>query len=722
MLLRGLCVVGLAAVAAACQGTDDGTPELRDQKGADVQTYLDMLPGALVVDADAAGVPNFLTGELARVAVKADPNDVDLRNALEDVAPVFLANPSDLVLKKAYTDNIGDQHFRFRQTKNGLDVIRGELILHVRNGVVVAVNGSAKDDPSAPAEAEIDAADAIAIARDNASTLVDAAAGADAPLAYYLGDRKLDLVYVVDVTGVQADSTPVHDKVLVNAIDGSIVDRMHLVHTALNREMHNLNHGSALPGPLARTEGQAATGESSVDQNYDLLGWTYNCYKNLFARDSYNNAGAKMISSVHYSTNYCNAYWNSTQMVYGDGNSAQGCGNLALSMDVTAHELTHAVTENESNLTYSGESGGLNESMSDVFGNVCELYRAGGSSTATTLGTPSANTWLVGEDVLAPYLRKMSDPAADGSSLDFWTSSAGSVDVHYSSGIQNLAFYLLSQGGTHPRGKSTVNVTGIGINSAAKIFYKANADYMTASTNFAGAKTATEQAATALGLSTASVTAAWAAVGVGSTTPPTTTPLTNGVPVSNISGTTGNQKFYSLVVPSGQTSLTFTTAGGSGDVDLYVKLGSQPSTTSYNCKSESATTVETCTIANPTAGTWYVLLSAYATYSGVTLTGTYSASGGTCTGATLQDGVPISNISGATGSSQTWKMCVPAGKSTLTFNISGGTGDADMYDCRPYLTGNAETCTFNSPSGGAWYVRLKGYTTYSGVTLKGDYP
>ena len=113
-------------------------------------------------------------------------------------------------------------------------------------------------------------------------------------------------------------------------------------------------------------------------------------------------------------------------------------------------------------------------------------------------------------------LRYMYDPAKDGASLDYWTSSAGSVDVHYSSGIANLAFTLLSKGGTHPRGKSTTVVPAIGVQKAGAIFYKANTDYMTASTNYAQAKTYTEQAATALygagSAELAAVTATWTAV------------------------------------------------------------------------------------------------------------------------------------------------------------------------------------------------------------------
>src|SRR6185437_13664867 len=109
------------------------------------------------------------------------------------------------------------------------------------------------------------------------------------------------------------------------------------------------------------------------------------------------------------------------------------------------------------------------------------------------------NTWLVGEDIITGGLRMMCDPAADGASKDYWTSSVGSVDVHYSSGIGNLAFCLMSKGGTHPRGKSTVNVPGIGMDKAIRIFYKANADILTSSAKYANVRTATEQAAQQLG-------------------------------------------------------------------------------------------------------------------------------------------------------------------------------------------------------------------------------
>jgi vibriolysin len=628
-LLRG---VGLAclAITAACGNVGDGSEEDSVPPGGGHETEIEALPGAHVVTVDSRGIPSFLAGDLGAVEAKSDPHEVDLGRSLEVIAPVFNASPEGLVLKKAQSDNIGDQHFRYRQVKNGREVLGGEIVVHVRKGVIYAANGRARDDLDAPLSPVIDTSAAIGAAldaskvkhHDDSDDSLDSELHASeaAPLVYRLGNDRMDLVYKVEVQGVRADQTPFRDSVLINAIDGSVVGRLPHIHTAKSRTLYNLNHATVLPGTLARTEGQAANADSIINDNYDRLGTTYDCYSVLFGRDSYNGAGATMKSSVHYSTNYVNAYWDGTQMVYGDGDGVDA-SNLARSMDVTAHELTHAVTENESNLDYEGESGGLNESLSDIFGNTCEWYRDG--------QVVSANTWKVGEDVWTPAtagdaLRYMNDPVLDGDSLDFWTSSAGTVDVHYSSGIPNLVFYLLSQGGLHPRGKSTINVTGIGIAKAAQIFYRANRDILTSTSDFAAAKAATEQAAVQLGYTAAeqaSVTAAWKAVGVGIPAPPPVA-LTNGVPVTGIG--TSTQVFYSLAVPAGATGLSFTISGGTGDADLYVRFGSSPTLTAYDCRPYIGGSAETCTISAAQAGTYYVMLNAFATFSGVKLTGSYT--------------------------------------------------------------------------------------------------
>jgi vibriolysin len=627
-LFRGLSLVSLVALGA-CVSSGEGEPDVQGELIPKVE--IEALPGAHVVDVDEAGIPRFLTGELGVVEVKANPKDVDLGPVMEAIAPVFHASPEGLVLRKAQSDMIGDQHFRFRQVKNGREVIGGELLIHLREGVVYAANGSARDDLDAPVTAKIDKNEAIVTAvaavKSEHGVLEAAEMDDEAPLAYHLGESRMNLVYKVEVEGVRADRTPVRDSVLINAVDGSVVARLPHIHTVKNRKLHTANNGTTLPGTLKRVEGEAAVADAIVNTNYDLLGTVWDCYNALFQRDSYNANGAQMISTVHFDVNYVNAFWDGTQMVYGDGNGVDA-NNLAESMDVTAHELTHAVTENESNLVYQGESGGLNEAMSDVFGNVCEWYRDG--------QVVSANTWKVGEDVWTPgtagdALRYMNDPKLDGGSLDYWTSAAGSVDVHYSSGIANLAFYLLSQGGTHPRGASSINVTGIGIAKAAQIFYRANRDLMTASSTFAQARTATEQAAAQLGYTAAeqaAVTAAWQAVGVGPLPPPVPVALTNGTALTGLTAAKNIQKFYTLTVPAGATNLNFTTSGGTGDVDLYVRFGTTPTTAVYDCRPFATGNNETCTITNIQAGTYHVMLNAFAAYSGLSLLGSFTAPGG----------------------------------------------------------------------------------------------
>ncbi|MBJ6761625.1 pre-peptidase C-terminal domain-containing protein, partial [Myxococcaceae bacterium JPH2] len=267
---------------------------------------------------------------------------------------------------------------------------------------------------------------------------------------------------------------------------------------------------------------------------------------------------------------------------------------------------------------------------------------------------------------------------------------------------------------------------------AGAIWYKANTDLYSAGTTYLQAKTWTIQAAVDLGYDQATqdaVKAAWEAVGVGGVVvPPVTTPLTNGVGVS-AADSSGNNKFFSLVVPAGQTSLKFVITGGTGDADLYVRFGSAPDASTYDCRPYASGNEETCTITNIQAGTYYVMLNAYSTYSGVTLTGTY----GQIVGNVLVNGVPVLLANGASGSTVNYTMAVPANLQSV-FTISGGTGDADLYvrygaapttttyDCRPYASGNNETCTIPAKaSAGTVYVMVRGYSAYSGVSLKGAY-
>ena len=711
----------------------------------DIADALAALPDAQVLMHAPDGMPTYVVGELAKVgdmqiddAIAADSV---LRPQLGPVLKVFRLTTNDLALRKMNVDDEGHRHFRYVQKHDGVEIVGADLVVHVDvKGAVYGVNGSARGDLASDL-GSTPISQSAAAARVNGDGRFAGLAITGTRTAWLQTiDGEFFKTYETIVEGTRGQD-PARDKVYVDIDSGNIVAIYPQIHFAENRKVYSANNGTTLPGTLKRSEGQAATADIDVNAAYDNTGAAYEAYKNFWNRDSYDNAGAQLTSTVHYSSNYCNAFWNGTQMVYGDGSASQNCGPLARSLDVTAHELTHAVTERESALVYSGEPGGMNEAMSDIFGAFVEAWVDGGKNGTLQI---SNDTWLVGEDILPPALRYMCDPAADGASKDFWTSSVGSVDVHYSSGIGNLAFCLLSKGGTHPQGKSTTNVPSVGMDKAIRIFYKAQVDILTSSAKYATVRIATEQAATALGYDQATkdaVGCAWAAVGVGTaptscggTTPPPPPPsdgvLTNGVAVTNISGATGTDQFWSITVPSGQTSLVFNISGGTGDADMYVQSGTKPTTTSYACRPYLNGNTETCSFSPPAAGTYYVMLRGYSAYSGVSLKATYSATTGG--DPYLSNGVAVTSLGGASGSAKYWRVAPGAGK-TLTVKISGGSGDADMYtrfgsrpttstySCRPYLNGNTETCTQTNTQAGDYYVMLRGYSAYSGVTLIASY-
>ena len=753
-------LLATAAIAGCDANVDGWVKQDPDTPPDDVARALEALPNATVLDWTKDHLPTYVVGEMARIgAMNSDDaatSEAALRPFIAPVVKPFRLTPDMMKLHDMSIDDQGDRHFRYQQTFNGLPVIGGDMIVHVDvKGSIYAVNGTARGDISNSLGAgNLSIANAMTkIASDirfmgmqtsNINTVY-----------IETDDGVMHKAYETTVTG-QRGLDPVRDKVYVDLDSGAIVADYPQIFFAESRKVYSAGNGTSLPGTLKRSEGQAATSDTDVNGAYDGTGNTWAAYHEHFGRDSYDNAGAALISTVHYDQNYCNAYWDgSTQMVYGDGDPSSNCAPLARAQDVTGHELTHAVTQFTSGLNYSGESGGMNESMSDIFGAFVETWVKSGSNGTLT---PDSNTWLVGEDVIPPALRWMCDPAKDGQSADYYSSSIGNLDVHYSSGLGNLAFCLLSQGGTHPRGKSNIPVPGIGMDKAIRIMYQAQTHILTSTSKYANERTAMQQAAQQLGYDQATqdaVGCAWAAVGVG-TAPSTcgggggggsgsgsgsggggggggTGVLTNGVAVTGISGATGSDQYWTLAVPAGQSTLTFTTSGGTGDVDLYVQVGTQPTKSSYTCRPYINGNAETCTITNPAAGTWYVMLDGYAAYSGVSLKGTYSSSGGGGGGDPyLTNGVAVTGISGSTSQNQYWRITTPAGKK-LTVKISGGTGDADLYtrfasrpttstySCRPYYVGNNESCTTSSTQAGDYYVMIRGYQAFTGVSLVASY-
>ncbi|OGX80625.1 bacillolysin [Exiguobacterium sp. SH31] len=213
---------------------------------------------------------------------------------------------------------------------------------------------------------------------------------------------------------------------------------------------------------------------------------TYDFFKNTYGRNSYDNNGAALNSTVHYSRSYNNAFWDGSKMVYGDGDG-QTFTYLSGALDVVAHELSHAVTEYTAGLIYQNESGAINEAVSDIFGTVAE-YSVG-----------SNFDWLVGEDIYTPgvagdALRSMSNPAAYGDPDHYSVRYTGTQDnggVHINSGIVNKAAYLLGNGGSH----YGVSVQGVGVMEMGDIYYRALTVYLTPTSNFSSLRQAVVQSA-----------------------------------------------------------------------------------------------------------------------------------------------------------------------------------------------------------------------------------
>ncbi|BFI96867.1 MAG: M4 family metallopeptidase [Rhodanobacter sp.] len=421
--------------------------------------------------------------------------------------------------------------------------------------------------------------------------------------------------------------------------------------------------------------------------------------------------------NVHYKSNYENAFWDGSAMNFGDGAS-----NFypLVSLDVTSHEISHGFTEQNSNLEYSGQSGGMNEAFSDIAGEAAEFYDRGHAD------------FLVGADIvktsagLGDALRYMCNPTQDGGSIDNAANYTSSLDVHYSSGVYNKAFCVLAK------------TSGWDVKKAFQSFALANKSYWTATATFNSGACGVESAATDLGYNANDVVAAFTAVGVtcpgtgGGGTGGGATELQNNVGVGGVSGAAGADTDFFVNVPAGASNLVMSISGGSGDADLYTKFGSAPTTSSYDCRPYKAGNSESCTVASPSAGKYYIKVHGYSAYSGVTVKASWST-GGTSGGGSggLQNGVPVTGLAAAQGKTLSYTVTVPSG-SNLTIATSGGSGDVDLYvkkgsapttssyDCRPYKTGNSESCSFSNASG-TYYILLQGYAAFSGVSLKASW-
>lgn len=219
------------------------------------------------------------------------------------------------------------------------------------------------------------------------------------------------------------------------------------------RTIYDTHHQWHLPGKVVRTEGQSPVEDPAVNEAYDGLGATFTFYLTTYQRNSVDNNGLPLRATVHYGTQYDNAFWNGSQMVFGDGDG-QLFNRFTIALDVIAHELTHGVTQTDANLIYQDQSGALNESISDVFGSLVKQFILG--------QTADEADWLIGkglftENVQGVALRSLAEPgtAYDDPVLgkdpqpshmkDYNTTPDDNGGVHINSGIPNHAFYLVAK-------------------------------------------------------------------------------------------------------------------------------------------------------------------------------------------------------------------------------------------------------------------------------------
>lgn len=474
-------------------------------------------------------------------------------------------SPTDFDVISMNRDELGLVHTKVQQRYRGIPVFGGEAIVHLdRNGELYDVTNDVAaevDEARISTEPRISADEAIQKAisyegcegcgpsKDVAPELVIYAPKSDLQakescqttpkLAYKIQFEQIDVrkegdeprmpVYFIDAENGEFVSS--YDNIQTQSVTntGSSLYSGNVAFTAfkynglfylenLNRKIGTFNGSTAVRFSDADGIWNSSVQRAGVDAHWGAEK-TLEYYGNVFGRNGVNGSGGPLSvsavngstnllpSKVHYGTNYNNAFWNGNSMTYGDGNGV--VFSPLVSLDVVGHELTHGVTQFSAGLVYSGQSGGLNEAVSDIFGNMIERNVKG----------QSANTWKVGEEIYTPAtngdaLRYMDNPHADGHSIDHYSEYYNGLDVHYSSGIANKEFYLLSQGGTHHMGGS---MTGIGADRAAAIWYYALTNFMTSGTNFLGARNATISAAQALYGQTDALAVAksWCLVGVG---------------------------------------------------------------------------------------------------------------------------------------------------------------------------------------------------------------
>ncbi|WP_421383022.1 M4 family metallopeptidase [Bacillus salacetis] len=516
---------------------------------------------------EKAGTPEFISGKLTAPS-KSDAETIVynyLNSKKKDLKFTGDAKTS-FEVKEKKKDNLGFTYLKLQQVYKGTPVYGSVVTAHVnKDGVLTALSGAALPelDKKVKGEKKLKKKEAVTIGEQDLIDTVGSQPSYEyeptSEMVVFVEGGKANYAYLVNYNFLAPE--PGNWNYFVDASTGEILSKINEIHTGKGNGGKPGGGGEPTAGSNTVGTGKGVLGDTKsintylssstyylqdntrgsgvftydaqtrtrlpgnlwadadnvLNASYDgaavdahaYAGETYDYYKNVHNRNSYDGNGAALKSTVHYSRSYNNAFWNGQQMVYGDGDGSTFIP-LSGALDVVAHELTHAVTDTTADLIYQNESGAINESMSDVFGTLVEHHANNNPD------------WLVGEDIYTPNkngdgLRSMSDPTVEGDPDHYsirYTGTGDNGGVHINSGIGNKAAYLLSQGGTH----YGVKVTGIGTDKVGKIYYRALTQYLTPSSTFSQLRSAAVQSATDLyGAGSAevgSVNAAFDAVGV----------------------------------------------------------------------------------------------------------------------------------------------------------------------------------------------------------------
>lgn len=621
--------------------------------------------------------------------------------------------------KLVQKDEIGMTHERFTQTYNSIPVEGGEYIVHSKNGIVQTTNGMWFDGIAINTTPALTKEEAIAKATAfvNADVYRWELAGDEAMLkqtrrnlnaTYYPsgelvvvcrnGDimaKDYVLAWKLDIYAAEPMS---RQWIYVDAQTGAVVhskNRIHHIDVPANGntmysgnqnftcddqgngtyrlrqnahgdgvETYNLNNATSTAGAVDFTN-NSTTWTSTANDDHAALDahWgaegTYDFFLNEMGRNGLDNQGMLMVSYVHYGTNYNNAFWNGTEMTYGDGSGQAGGFNPLTAIDVCGHEFSHGVTEFSSNLDYQDESGALNESFSDIYGTAIEFYKK-----------PATANFLMGEEIVVTpgALRSLQNPNAYGdpdchSGTNWYTGTADNGGVHTNSGVQNYWYYLCSQGGsgTNDLGDA-FNVTGFGWYDACRVAFRNNTFYLVSTSEYADSRVGAIQAAQdffgACSPEVIAVTNAWYACGVG--------PVFSATVAASFNG----DVLTSCSVP---TTVNFTNTSSNATTALW-NFGDSTTDTAYN---------PTHIYTNP--GTYNVTL-------------TSSSSCGTNT--TVQNAYIVISTPTAPAANGT-QICTPG---SVTLNATGS-GQLDWYSQAIGGTAIASGGSYTTPT-------LNSTTTY----------